>query len=47
MDLQMPRMDGIAATAAIRQLPGYAETPILALTANAFPRTASVAWRRA
>ena len=38
MDLQMPRMDGIAATAAIRQLPGYAETPILALTANAFPQ---------
>jgi len=38
MDLQMPRMDGIAATAAIRQLPGHAQTPILALTANAFPQ---------
>ena len=38
MDLQMPRVDGIAATAAIRQLPGYADTPILALTANAFPQ---------
>ena len=35
MDLQMPRMDGIAATASIRQIEASgARVPILALTAN-------------
>ena len=36
MDMQMPHLNGVDATRAIRALPGYAETPILAMTANAF-----------
>ncbi|MEX1668072.1 response regulator [Zhongshania guokunii] len=36
MDLQMPIMDGFEATKIIRQQEEYAETPIIALTANNF-----------
>jgi CheY-like chemotaxis protein len=37
MDMQMPEMDGLEATIAIRQLPGKAgEIPIIGVTANAF-----------
>ena len=36
MDVQMPHLNGINATKAIRALPGYSEIPILAMTANAF-----------
>jgi CheY-like chemotaxis protein len=36
MDMQMPNLNGVDATKAIRTLPGYEKTPILAMTANAF-----------
>ncbi|MDD2744374.1 MAG: response regulator [Rhodocyclaceae bacterium] len=36
MDMQMPRMDGLAATQHIRALPGGNELLIIAMTANAF-----------
>ncbi|MDP1525298.1 MAG: ATP-binding protein [Rhodocyclaceae bacterium] len=36
MDMQMPHLNGTDATKAIRALPAYAATPILAMTANAF-----------
>ncbi len=36
MDMQMPKVDGPEATRVIRQIAGYQNTPIIAITANAF-----------
>jgi len=36
MDMQMPNVNGLEATRQLREMPGYRETPIIAVTANAF-----------
>ena len=36
MDMQMPELDGLAATKMLRTLPGMEKLVIIALTANAF-----------
>jgi CheY-like chemotaxis protein len=36
LDMQMPKMDGVAAARAIRALPAHHDTPIVALTASAY-----------
>jgi PAS domain S-box-containing protein len=36
MDMQMPKLNGLDATRQIREMHGYQQTPIIAMTANAF-----------
>ncbi|MCX7167150.1 MAG: PAS domain S-box protein [Rhodocyclales bacterium] len=36
MDMQMPHVNGLEATRQIREIQGYRDTPIIAMTANAF-----------
>ena len=42
MDVQMPIMNGLDATRAIRQMSGRSQTPIVAMTANAFDEDRTV-----
>jgi PAS domain S-box-containing protein len=36
IDMQMPNLNGVEATQLIREMPGYRDIPIIAMTANAF-----------
>ena len=36
LDMQIPKLDGLQATSLIRVISDYRDTPILAMTANAF-----------
>jgi two-component system sensor histidine kinase/response regulator len=47
MDIQMPDIDGYAATAEIRRHDSMRSLPIIAMTANVMPRTRPPAWLRA
>ena len=46
MDIQMPQMNGCEATRIIREMerPDAKDIPIVAMTANAFPRTSRRPW---
>lgn len=46
MDLQMPEMDGFEVAERIRNLPGYSDTAIVALTANNSPEYRELCLRR-
>ncbi len=43
LDVQMPNMDGLTAAGRLRQMAGYAQTPIVAMTANAFDEDRQIA----
>lgn len=46
MDLQLPGMDGFETARQLRGLPGYSDTPIVALTANVTPEYEAYCLRR-